>query len=191
MQAAKVLPTGKKVTRETLDKNALVTAVAIKHLGNRVSVDTCTFHIELLYSFMKIAVAGRRGTYMYSMETVMYIDHSYLSYATLPGGVPGAQGWILRRCIAAFNQIAGRPHTPREKNIRWMLEFLGVELPKKMDDDEDEDADEDAYNAEEGGEEEVPTTDEECWGLWLGLCCPSMYDSLYTVQILQPGLSFR
>ena len=72
-----------------------------------------------------------------------------------------------------------------------MLEFLGVELPKKMDDDEDEDADEDAYNAEEGGEEEVPTTDEECWGLWLGLCCPSMYDSLYTVQILQPGLSFR
>ena len=80
-------------------------------------------------------------------------------------GLPGVQAWCLRRMITVFNGICGRPHVPKETNIREMLERLGIKLPEKAKrqvDDNDDDDDGSPDPAEEGAEEEPPTDDEEC-----------------------------
>ena len=75
--------------------------------------------------------------------------------SALSGGSAHTQAWVLRRCLTIFNTIIGRPHRPREPNIRWMLDRLKVELPGSADDD-------DEIYFEEEAEEELPTDDEEC-----------------------------
>ena len=45
-----VVTTGKLVSRETLAKNTDVVFIAVQELGYRVSVDTCSFHVEAFYN---------------------------------------------------------------------------------------------------------------------------------------------
>ena len=72
--------------------------------------------------------------------------------------------------ITVFNGIVGRPHIPREPEVRDMIRTLGIELPEKPKQrgsssscsDEDSGADEMGDGCtEENAEEEPPTDDED------------------------------
>ena len=58
---SKVQATGNKVNRETLARNSLLVTIAIEELGQRVSVNTCAFHVEALYEYMKLPLPGWVG----------------------------------------------------------------------------------------------------------------------------------
>ena len=40
------------------------------------------------------------------------------------------QGWVLRRAISQVNRICGRPHRPRDSDIRDLCSAGGVEWPE-------------------------------------------------------------
>ena len=112
---------------------------------------------------------------------------------------------MLRRCITTFNCIAGRPHCPREKNIKEMFTQLGLPLPGKgqgsddeecseasaIESEEDHECDEGDEN-EENAEEEERTDDEECaqcWGLIPFIMCGIIIVS-HCARPLSRSLSF-
>ena len=49
---------GMKVTRETLRPNQKLVTTAIRHLGNRVSVDVCAMHLQSCYEMQNISIPG-------------------------------------------------------------------------------------------------------------------------------------
>lgn len=64
---------------------------------------------------------------------------------------------MIRRCLSFLNRLAGKPHRPREPEIRDILQACGIEWSEEASAEKDEaqeDGDQEEAEAEEEGEEE-------------------------------------
>ena len=91
---------------------------------------------------------------------------------TSSGHIIECQSWMLRRCLSYANRLAGKPHRPREPEIREILEACRIvwseEAPDEEEEAQDEEDEEEKEQAEdqeaadeEGEEEEEHEQDEE------------------------------
>ena len=44
------------------------------------------------------------------------------------GGIVSSQAWALRRMISVYNAIARRPHVPRERALRLLMQEQGLDV---------------------------------------------------------------
>ena len=84
------------------------------------------------------------------------------------GGSMHLQAWYLRKCMTLYNDVARRPHLPREVAIRRILMNTGIDIslygpppaeeypPTELDDVEE------AGDENENGESEGEEVDDPC-----------------------------
>ena len=41
--------------------------------------------------------------------------------------------WQLKRCLSCFNRVAARPHRPRSRVIRALMEAAGIPVPQEVE----------------------------------------------------------
>ena len=124
--------TKKKITRDVLDQNECILEPLVRILGSRVSVDTIEFHLEAFYKFLEVPIEGPSALIILWRSHLLYSVPSIERLSCL-GPALHVMAWQMKRLLSCFNRIACRPHRPRSRVIRALMEKAGIPVPAECE----------------------------------------------------------